>query len=157
MLTGDPMKLTSTAFKNNGNIPSQYTCDGENKSPSLEISDVQKNARSLVLIMEDPDVPKKIRADGMWDHWIVWNLSPTTTHIREGTEPVAMHGKTTSGTMAYTGPCPPDREHRYFFKLFALDVVLNLPVGSTKAQVVAAMKGHVVDEAVLMGRYERKK
>jgi len=151
------MKLTSPAFNNNGKIPSLFTCDGANKSPSLEISDVPSNAKSLVLLMEDPDVPKKIRADGMWDHWIVWNLSPTTKKISEGSEPLGVHGKTTSETMAYVGPCPPDKEHRYFFKLFALDILLNIPQGSTKDNVLAAMKSHVVAEAVLMGKYERGK
>ena len=148
------MKIQSV-FTNGGKIPLMYTCDGDNKSPPLEISDVPKEAKSLVLIMEDPDVPQKIRADGMWDHWIIWNLPPTTKKIPEGVEPVGVHGKTTSGTLAYAGPCPPDKEHRYFFKLFALDTLLNLPAGSSKLQVIDAMKRHVVAEAVLMGMYER--
>ena len=149
------MKLTSTAFRHEGEIPSEYTCDGKNISPPLNISDAPKNAQSLVLIMEDPDVPKKFRHDGIWDHWVVFNIPTSTTDILEGTEPQGTHGITTSKTLTYTGPCPPDKEHRYFFKLFALDAMLNLPVGSTKKQVLDAMKTHVIEEAVLMGRYER--
>ena len=93
----------------------------------------------------------------MVPHAISANLSPTTKKISEGSEPLGVHGKTTSGTLAYTGPCPPDKEHRYFFKLFALDILLNIPTGSTKDNVLAAMKRHVVAEAVLMGKYEREK
>ena len=158
------MLLTSPSFKNGESIPSKFTCDGFDKltigdgdiNPELIVSNVPQEAESLALIMEDPDVPKQIRADGMWDHWILWNLSPTLKHIPEGTEPMGVHGKTTSNTMAYTGPCPPDKEHRYFFRLFALDTLLDITAGSSKHEVLNAMKKHVVAEAVLMGRYERK-
>jgi len=149
------MHLTSTAFKHEEKIPSRYTCDGKNVSPPLRIESIPKNAVSLALIMDDPDVPKHIRPDGMWDHWVVFNIPVSITTIKEAAEPFGTHGITTSKTLAYTGPCPPDREHRYFFKVFALDTVLNLPGGSTKKQVLAAINGHILDEAVLMGRYER--
>ncbi|MEK6826540.1 MAG: YbhB/YbcL family Raf kinase inhibitor-like protein [Nanoarchaeota archaeon] len=149
------MKLLSTAFKHGGKIPSKYTCDGKNISPPLEILAAPKNVKSLALIMEDPDVPKHIRKDGMWDHWVVFNIKPDIKEIAEGNEPGGVQGMTTSGKLGYGGPCPPDREHRYFFKLFALDTELDLEEGSTKKEVLDAIEGHIVEEAVLMGRYER--
>ena len=149
------MKLKSRAFEHEGKIPSKHTCDGENVSPLLEISDVPKNAKSLVLIMDDPDVPKRLRKDGMWDHWVVFNIPPDVQKIAEGEEPPGTPGIGTSGNSGYYGPCPPDREHRYFFKLYAMDRLLNLPEKSTKTTVEKEMAGHVIEEAVLMGRYER--
>jgi Raf kinase inhibitor-like YbhB/YbcL family protein len=147
------MKLTSSAFVESGKIPSVHTCDGDDIAPVLLISDVPTGAKSLALVMDDPDAVKP--AGKVWDHWIVWNIPPGTTHI-DG-EPSGVHGKGTSGNLEYHGPCPPDREHRYYFKLYALDVLLDLPEGSTKTQVEDVMKGHVVAEARLMGRYERRK
>src|SRR3989344_2940443 len=147
------MKLTSSMFEHNHSMPSKYTCDGENMSPPLIISDVPENTKSLVLIMDDPDVPKNLRADGMWDHWIVWNISPQTKEIAEGQEPEGVHGLGTANNLNYHGPCPPDREHRYFFRLFALDTILNLPEKRMKAEVEQAMEGHVIDKAELIGLY----
>jgi hypothetical protein len=149
------MKLTSPAFEHGGKIPSKYTCDGENINPPLAISDVPPGAGSLVLLMDDPDVPKHLRADGMWDHWVVFNISATLREIGEGKEPEGTPGVGTSGNVEYSGPCPPDREHRYFFKLYALDTELNLPEKATKGQVEKAMEGHVIEKTELMGRYER--
>lgn len=149
------MKLTSPAFEQEGNIPSKHTCDGKNISPPLAIFDVPAGAKSLVLIMDDPDVPKAVRADGMWDHWVVFNIPPEITEIAEGTEPEGTPGVGTGGNLAYYGPCPPDREHRYFFKLYALDKVLPLAERATKGQVEQSMKGSILAEAALMGRYER--
>ena len=149
------MKISSTAFGHEGKIPSKYTCDGENLSPPLFFSDVPKNAKSLVLIMEDPDVPVYIRQDGMWDHWILFNIPPETTEIGTGQQK-GTPGITTSNKLKYGGPCPPDREHRYYFKLYALDSKLDLKEGATKEQALSAMKGHVIAEAVLMGKYQRK-
>ena len=151
------LTITSPAFETNGVIPARFTCDGKNISPPLTIHDIPKNAVSLALIMEDPDVPKHIREDGMWDHWIVFNIPPTTTNIEESSEPHGVHGITTSKKLVYGGPCPPDREHHYFFKLFALNTMLTLPEGSTKHQVLDAMRGHIIDETTLMGTYERIK
>ena len=125
-------------------------------SPPLIISDVPENTKSLVLIMDDPDVPKNLRADGMWDHWIVWNISPQTEEIAEGQEPEGVHGLWTANNLNYHGPCPPDREHRYFFRLFALDTILNLPEKRMKAEVEQAMEGHVIDKAELIGLYVRQ-
>ena len=149
------MKLTSPAFEHGGKISSKYTCDGENINPPLAISDVPPGAGSLVLIMDDPDVPKHVRADGMWDHWVVFNIPATLRDIGEGKEPEGTHGVGTGGNVNYAGPCPPDREHRYFFKLYALDTELNLPEKATKGQVEKAMEGHVIEKTELMGRYER--
>ena len=125
-------------------------------SPPLIISDVPENTKSLVLIMDDPDVPKNLRADGMWDHWIVWNISPQTEEIAEGQEPEGVHGLGTANNLNYHGPCPPDREHRYFFRLFALDTILNLPEKRMKAEVEQAMEGHVIDKVELIGLYVRQ-
>src|SRR3989338_8102400 len=105
------MKLKSPAFSNNGEIPSKYTCDGENINPPLQIEDVRAGTISLVLIVDDPDVPKNLRADGMWDHWVVWNI-PILDHIDEDSVP-GTQGITTSKKHSYGGPCPPDRQHRY--------------------------------------------
>jgi len=151
------LTLTSLVFKNNGNIPSKYTCDGENINPPLEISGVDEKAQSLVLIMEDPDVPKFVREDGMWNHWLKFNIPVSTTEIKEGLEPDGLSGLTTSKTLKYGGPCPPDREHRYFFKLYSLDIILPLENGVTKKEMELAMKNHILQKAVLIGLYTRKK
>ncbi len=149
------MKLTSTVFEHGGKIPAKYTCDGKNINPPLTISQVPSSAKNLVLIMDDPDVPKRLRKDGMWDHWIVFNIPPSLTEIQEGEEPQGIHGTGTGGNLNYYGPCPPDREHRYFFKLYALDTELNLPPKATKQEVERAMEDRVIATAQLMGRYER--
>lgn len=149
------MKLTSTAFENEGTIPSKYTCDGENVSPPIQISDVPAEAKSIVLIMDDPDVPKHIREDGMWDHWVAFNIPPDTREIPEGQEPQGTAGLGTNGKTGYFGPCPPDREHRYFFRAYALDTILDLPEESDKVTVEREMTNHVIDRDYLMGRYER--
>ena len=151
------MRITSPAFDNAQLIPSRHTCDGADTNPPLVIDDVPEDAKSLTLIMDDPDVPKHLRADGMWDHWIVFNISPTTRTIVEDQEPDGVHGLGTSGNVNYHGPGPPDRRHRYFFKLFALDTLLDLPEKSTKAHVERAMRGHIIGIAELVGTYERKK
>jgi Raf kinase inhibitor-like YbhB/YbcL family protein len=144
------MKLTSPAFAHGGHLPARYTCDAENTNPPLLIEDVPQATSSLVLIMEDPDAPR-----GTWDHWLVFNIPPHIRDIPEDTEPPGIHGLGTSGNEKYHGPCPPDREHRYFFKLFALDAELALPPRSVKTRVLQAMEGHIIDHAELMGRYER--
>jgi len=149
------MQLSSPVFEHNGRIPSRHTCDGDNVNPPLKISKVPSGARSLALIMEDPDVPKHLRADGMWDHWIVFNIPPGTEEIPEGEEPPGIHGKGTAGNLQYYGPCPPDREHRYFFKLFALDAELDLKERAGKKEVEEAMKGHLLEKTELIGLYER--
>jgi Raf kinase inhibitor-like YbhB/YbcL family protein len=106
--------------------------------------------------MDDPDVPRHLRADGMWDHWVVFNIPPDTTHIPENTNPHGTLGKNSWGENRYQGPAPPDREHRYFFKLYALDTKLSLLQGATKHAVEQAMQGHILVQAELMGRYVKK-
>lgn len=151
------MKLSSNIFKEGGIIPSIYSCEGKSINPPLEISGVPQNAKSLVLIMDDPDVPKTLRADGMFDHWIIYNIPPRTTELKEHAAPPGIQGKNTAGKNGYFPPCPPDREHRYFFKLYALDTLLDLPSGATKKEVEKAMHGHIISECQLMGRYEKGK
>ena len=144
------MKITSPAFENNGNIPSKYTCDGKNVSPPLIFSEISENAKSLVLISDDPDAPV-----GTWDHWIVFNIPPSTKEITKGTEPKGTAGKNSWGRTGYGGPCPPSGTHRYFFKLYALDTTLDLPAGSTKKQIEEAMQNNILVKAELIGLYKR--
>lgn len=151
------MKLTSKAFKDKGIIPSVYSCEGRNINPPLDISEVPSNAKSLVLICDDPDVPKSRRPDGMYDHWIIYNMPPNTHHLAEHSKPPGIQGQSTNGKNEYVGPCPPDREHRYFFKLYALDKMLDLGPGATKKEVEKAMHGHTIAHCELMGRYEQGK
>lgn len=147
------MKIKSSAFHDGGNIPRRYTCQGEGINPPIEISELPKGAKSLVLIMDDPDVPEWVRKDRLWVHWVVYNMDPKVTKIEEGSAPIGVMGKNTSGDLRYEGPCPPDREHRYFIKLYALDTMLTLEKGATKEEVERAMEGHVIEKAELMGRY----
>ncbi len=149
------MRLVSDAFEHEQKIPSRYTCDGENISPPLRLEDVPEGTRSLVLIMDDPDVPKSLRADGVWDHWIAYNIPPTTREIPEGEEPPGLPGAGTAGNRGYFGPCPPDREHRYYFTVYALDTRLRVIDEPIKVEVLKAMDGHILERATLMGRYER--
>ena len=147
------MRLTSAAFEEGELIPKKYTCDGSNVNPPLTISDAPAGTKSFVLILDDPDVPRHLHQAGIWDHWIVFNIPPETKEITEAHEPLGTHGIGTSGNTNYFGPCPPDKEHRYFFKLYALDTLLTLPAKSTKQQIEKAMQNHVLAETKLMGRY----
>ncbi|OGY61574.1 MAG: kinase inhibitor [Candidatus Colwellbacteria bacterium RIFCSPLOWO2_12_FULL_46_17] len=150
------MRISSSAFQDKGTIPAKYTCDGNNIIPPISISDVPEGTKTLTLIMDDPDVPKSIRPDGIFDHWLVWNIPADVKEIREGEAPAGIEGKNTRGDKKYTGPCPPDREHRYFFKLYALDAELELdPNTTTKGDLMHAMDGHIIAEVEFMGRYER--
>jgi Raf kinase inhibitor-like YbhB/YbcL family protein len=150
------MHITSTAFEPGGKIPSEYTCEGKNINPELIFTDIPKNAQALVLIMDDPDVPDFVRKDKMWVHWVVYNIPPTHVTIEKDSQPPGIPGMNTEGELKYQGPCPPDREHRYFFKLYALSAPLNLPRGATKTEVEQAMHSHILAETQLMGRYEKK-
>src|SRR5512139_1583032 len=132
------MTITSPAFRNGDRIPSKFTCDGEDVNPALNISNVPPAAKSLVLIMDDPDAP-----GGMWVHWVVWNIGPETKEIAEHSVPAgAKQGVNDFRKTPYGGPCPPSGTHRYFFKLYALDVLLDLGPGTTKGALEKAMKGH---------------
>lgn len=147
------MTIRSSAFVHEGVIPSAYTCNGSGISVPLEFADVPKDAVSLALIMDDPDVPLSARADGLWNHWVVWNMPPTTTEIPEGGVVPGAEGLTTGDTRGYYPPCPPDREHRYFFRLYALDTLLTLNENATREDMERAMNGHVIQQTELMGRY----
>ena len=105
--------------------------------------------------MDDPDVPAFVRKDQMWDHWVIFNIPPETKHLTEGKTPPGIQGNNTSGNAEYEGPCPPDREHRYFFRLYALDTTLDLPTGATKQEVLGEMEGHILAQAELIGLYKK--
>ena len=154
------LTLTSSAFENGAFIPSRYTCDEERDlNPPLSIAGVPEGARSLALIMDDPDVPRALKPDGMFDHWVLFNIPPKTREIPESAS-TGVAGVNGAGKNAYTGPCPPTQyepsQHRYFFKLYALDVMLGLPEGSSKADVEQAMAGHIMAQAELLGLYKKK-
>jgi Raf kinase inhibitor-like YbhB/YbcL family protein len=153
------LKIASSAFKEGGSIPSQYTCDGDNAHPPISISGVPESAKSLALIMYDPDVPKQLKPDGIFDHWIVFNMPPDTHEIA-GPDAPGVSGANGAGQEGYTGPCPPPQyeppEHRYIFTVYALDTELSLPSGATKDEVLHAMEGHIVAQAQLTGRYKKK-
>ena len=148
------MQITSTAFEQGGSIPAKYTVDGGAVNPPLTFSDVPDGAVSLSLIMEDPDVPSHIREDNMFDHWVIWNMPADTQGIAEASKPNGIEGLNTAGDNEYRRPAPPDGEHRYFFYLYALDIELDLPEASSKADLLAAMEGHIIEKADLLGRYK---
>lgn len=150
-----PLTISSPAFRANGMIPAVFTCDGRNISPKLIFANIPTGTQSLALTMEDPGVPKNIRADGMWNHWIVWNIPPETTKLEEGKIPPGVMGTGTNKKASYLGPCPPDREHRYFFTLYALNSLISLPQGSTKEELLKALEPHIIEKAVLIGTYNR--
>lgn len=147
----NPMQIKSSAFEHNEQIPAKYTCDGENINPPLEFLDVPENAKSLVLIMDDPDAPM-----GTWVHWTVWNIDPATIEIVENSVPAgAQEGKTSFGKSGYGGPCPPSGTHRYFFKLYALATMLELSSDADKSKLESTMQGHILDRAELIALYKR--
>ena len=146
---GVKMKITSSSFQEGGDIPSKFSRDGQNINPALRIEGTPSNAKSLLLIMDDPDAPV-----GLFTHWLVWNIDPKTTDIAEKSVPKgAVQGTNDYPTLGYGGPQPPSGEHRYFFKAYALDTVLPLSRGSTRDALEREMSGHVLDSAALMGKY----
>lgn len=156
ILKNNAMTITSPAFQNNTSIPQKYSCEGENISPPLSFSAVPPETKSLGLLMDDPDVPKSLKPGGVFDHWVVFNIPPTVTTFDEGTTPPGVQGRNGAMKSAYTGPCPPDREHRYFFKLYALDTMLSLTDTATKNEVETAMNNHIIDQVQLIGLYDKK-
>ena len=142
------MKLTSPAFHHNAVIPRKYTCQGEDINPPFSITGLPPNTAALVLINDDPDAPM-----GTWDHWLVYDIKPGDS-IAEDSVP-GHQGTNSWGRNDYGGPCPPSGTHRYFFKLYALDKPLGLPQGARKKDIEKAMHGHVLDEAQLIGLYEK--
>ena len=153
------MKLKSLAFRDNGELPKLYTCDSSSRiNPPLSISEVPLHTKSFVLILEDPDIPQVSKQNlniQAWDHWILFNISHDIREIEENTIPIGVAGKNTNGNTQYAPPCPPYGIHRYIFKLYALDTTLSLPEGSIKDEILDAMQGHILDEAELIGRYQR--
>lgn len=151
------MHLESPAFAPNGDIPAQYTCEGTDTAPALRWRDVPPGTRSLALIVDDPDAPDPAAPKRTWVHWVLYNISPTLSGVPEGGHPPegAQQGLNDWQRAGYGGPCPPIGRHRYFFKLYALDTVLALQQ-PTKAQLEAAMKGHVLGQAELIGTYQKK-
>ena len=143
------MKIASVAFEDNGTIPPDYTCDGENISPPLSIADVPEEAKSLVLIIDDPDAP-----EGIFTHWILFNIPPETEDIDEDDVPEgARQGLNSNDNAGYTGPCPPGGIHHYHFRLYALDNTLNFPSPPNKEDIEDAMEGRTIDQAELVGLY----
>lgn len=160
----DPGRLTirlkSQAFVDGGKIPRDFTCDGPDHSPPLEWSGVPETARSLALICDDPDAPM-----GTWSHWVLFNLSPEIKALPQGlapekavtlgTEAKAQQGTNDFGRVGYGGPCPPRGVHHYYFRLYALDTVLNLDSRATRAQMLAGIRKHILAEGRLVGTYSR--
>jgi Raf kinase inhibitor-like YbhB/YbcL family protein len=150
------MKLTSSAFAEGAMIPAKYTCDGQDISPPLVWADVPAGSAALALICDDPDAPA-----GTWVHWVAFNLAPGTGGLPEGVpadktlQTGGIQGANSGRRIGYGGPCPPSGTHRYFFKLYALDSLLSLSSSATARDLQAAMKGHILAEAQLMGRYKR--
>lgn len=146
------MKIISPSFKESGAIPSKYTCDGQNINPPLEILDPPEGAKSLALIVDDPDAPM-----GTFTHWIIWNISPEVTRIDENSLPQgSLQGKNDFGEVGYGGPCPPSGTHRYFFKLYALNDKINLEEGASKNDLEEAIRGKIIEQSELVGTYSRK-
>jgi len=154
---GPAMEITSPAFAPNGEIPAAHTCEGADRAPALTFANVPPGAKSLALIVDDPDAPA-----GTWVHWVMWNI-PAATHLLPENVPKsgqlnsgAIQGRNDFGKTGYNGPCPPPgKTHRYYFRLYALDVKLTLQPGVTRQEVDAAMKGHIIGKAEHMGTYRR--
>ncbi|MGD2095366.1 MAG: YbhB/YbcL family Raf kinase inhibitor-like protein [Phycisphaerales bacterium] len=151
------IKITSSAFQKDGMIPSKYTCDGADISPPLQWDAVPEGTKSIALINDDPDAPM-----GTWVHWVLYNLPADTKELAENIPPEetlpngAKQGITDFGRIGYGGPCPPGGTHRYFFKIYALDTQLALEAGASKSQLLKAMKGHILVQGELMGKYKRQ-
>ena len=146
------MKIESSAFQNGSEIPRKYGYKKDNINPPISIKEIPNETKSLALIMDDPDAMGAVGK--IWVHWIVWNIDPSNSEIKENSVPSdSVQGKTDFGEISYGGPAPPDKEHTYIFKLYALDEKLSINEGSTKSQVEDTMKGHVLAEAKLEGKY----
>ena len=155
------LKVTSPAFEQGGSIPTKYTCEGDDISPPLSWSGVPANAKSVAIIVDDPDAPDPAKPQRVYVHWVVYNIPTKTTSLGENASKSALsggavQGKNDWGNAGYGGPCPPIGRHRYFFKVYALDTMLNLK-NATKADLEREMKGHIVDSGELMGTYQKAK
>jgi Raf kinase inhibitor-like YbhB/YbcL family protein len=143
------LHISSPSFVQDGHIPKDFTCEGRGVSPELLIGDIPREAKTLAMIVEDPDAPGKI-----FDHWVVWNIPPSK-RITENAVP-GLEGKNSKGEIGYTGPCPPEGTHRYFFKIYAVDTLLDLKEGATKGQLIEALHDHVVAYGELVGTYKKQ-
>jgi Raf kinase inhibitor-like YbhB/YbcL family protein len=153
----EKISISSDAFEYGGTIPAKYTCDGEDISPEVSWDGVPDGTKSLVLIADDPDAPP-----GTWVHWVLYNIPSDKKGLKEGIPKTntlndgSFQGITDFKRTGYGGPCPPPgRPHRYFFKLYAIDAGLDLPVGASKVQIKEAMDGHILGKGELMGKYGR--
>jgi len=156
-----PMIITTPSFKRDGDIPARHTCDGLNISPVIEWSGVPAGTKSLALIVDDPDAPDPEAPRMTWVHWVVYNIPPDTNGLPESFTAEGLHSGTMQGLndwhrTGYQGPCPPIGKHRYYFKLFALDIVLPDLKSPAKSALEKAMHGHILARAELLGRYQRK-
>ena len=145
------IKITSPAFEEGKTIPKKYSCDGEDINPPLHIDDVSDRAQSLAIILDDPDA-----SAGVWNHWLVWNIDPMTREIKEGKLPKgALLGINDFEKLEYEGPCPTSGNHRYYFRVYALDTKLTLKQGLNRQSLDTAMEGHTIEKASLMGTFSR--
>jgi len=154
------LKITSAAFEQGRDIPARYTCEGQDVSPPLEWSDLPRNAKTLALIVDDPDAPDPAKPQRVYVHWVVYNIPASVDSLKEnaskdGMPKGALQGNNDWGKAEYGGPCPPIGRHRYFFKLYALDRALAVSSAATKADLERAMQGHVVGSGELMGTYQK--
>lgn len=157
-----PLALNSPDFENQGEIPPRLTCDGQDSSPALNWAGVPENAKSLVLIVDDPDAPDPAAPKMTWVHWLLYNIPPSATGLPETVSKQslpqgALAGKNDWGRSDYGGPCPPIGQHRYFHKLYALDVLLPDLKIPNKAQLEKAMQGHIIEKTELVGLYRRNR
>jgi len=151
-LTNKTMILTSSQFKNNDFFPAKYSCQGEGVNPPLAISGTPKSSKSLALVVDDPDA-----VGGTFVHWLAWNIDPATSSIAENSAPPGgIQGKNSGGTNSYYPPCPPSGAHHYRFKVYALDVKLDLESSADEAALMKAVEGHVLDQAELVGLYQKQ-
>jgi Raf kinase inhibitor-like YbhB/YbcL family protein len=150
------MKILSSAFQHEGMIPDKFSCKGQDISPPLKWENADAGTKSFALICDDPDAPM-----GTWDHWLLFNIPASVTELREGVPAQAelpngaRHGKNSWGRKDYGGPCPPGGTHRYFFKFYALDTLLDLEPGVSKKELMSAMQGHILAQTELMGKFKR--
>ena|SRR5688572_1190374 len=149
LLQTQTLTVTSPDFEHEGEIPSQFTCDGDDSNPTLNIDGIPEGTKSLAIIMEDPDVPLTT-----FNHWIVWNIEPSET-IEANSIP-GVQGNNSLGKNSYLGPCPPGGTHRYFFKVYALNAMLDIDEDSKKGELEEAMKGRILAQGEIMGWYQRK-
>jgi len=153
----------SPNFEHMGRIPAKYTCDGNNISPALQWYGFPKETKTFVLILDDPDIPSGIKNSlgefiTVWDHWVLFNIPASVSELPENVRDLPegiQCGKLSNGEQTYHGPCPPDKRHHYFFKLYALNDFLSLKSGVTKIEIEVSMKGHILSQAQLAGTYDR--